>query len=61
VQATHDFIVFGSVAVTAVTSGAVQAMAGWKALNLTVVPPILIAFVVVTWHWLARPRAAVAA
>jgi MFS family permease len=61
VQATHDFIVFGSVAITAVTSGAVQAMAGWKALNLTVVPPILIAFVVVTWHWLARSRATVAA
>jgi MFS family permease len=61
VQATHDFIVFGSVAITAVTSGAVQAMAGWEALNLTVIPPILIAFVVVTWHWLARPRAAVAA
>jgi hypothetical protein len=61
VQATHDFIVFGSVAITAVTSGAVQAMAGWKALNLTVIPPILIAFVVVTWHWLARSRATVAA
>jgi MFS family permease len=61
VQATHDFIVFGSVAITAVTSGAVQAVAGWKALNLTVVPPILIAFVVVTWHWLARSRATVTA
>ena len=29
VQSTHDFIVFGSVAATAVTSGAVQAIAGW--------------------------------
>jgi MFS family permease len=60
VQATHDFIVFGSVAMTAVTSGAVQAMLGWNVLNLTVVPPVLIAFVVVGWHWVARSRVAVA-
>jgi MFS family permease len=58
VQATHDFIVFGSVALTALTSGAVQATQGWSVLNLTVVPPVLIAFIVVGWHWLARSRAA---
>ena len=61
VQATHDFIVFGSVAVTAVTSGAVQQMLGWDVLNLTVVPPVLIAFLVVGWHWVARSRTAVVA
>ena len=56
VQATHDFIVFGSVAMTAVTSGAIQMTQGWEVLNLTVVPPVLIAFVVVGWHWLVRSR-----
>ena len=56
VQSTHDFIVFGSVAMTALTSGAVQATFGWNMLNLTVVPPVLIAFVVLGWHWLARSR-----
>ncbi len=61
VQATHDFIVFGSVAVTAVTSGAVQQTLGWDVLNLTVVPPVLIAFLVVGWHWMARARAAAVA
>jgi MFS family permease len=61
VQATHDFIVFGSVAVTAVTSGAVQQMLGWDVLNLTVVPPVLIAFLVVGWHWAARSRTTVVA
>jgi len=61
VQATHDFIVFGSVAMTAVTSGAVQATQGWDVLNLTVVPPVLIAFIVVAWHWVARSRTAVVA
>jgi MFS family permease len=60
VQATHDFIVFGSVALTALTSGAVQATHGWNALNLTVVPPVLIAFAVVGWHWLLRTRMPVA-
>ncbi|MEA2790468.1 MAG: hypothetical protein QOG73_2874 [Acetobacteraceae bacterium] len=60
VQATHDFIVFGSVAMTALTSGAVQAILGWNVLNLTVVPPVLIAFIVVGWHWLARSRVAMA-
>ena len=60
VQATHDFIVFGSVALTAVTSGAVEATRGWDVLNLTVVPPVLIAFIVVGWHWFARSRVAVA-
>jgi hypothetical protein len=59
VQATHDFIVFGSVALTALTSGAVQATRGWEALNLTVVPPVLIAFAVVGWHWTVRSRMAV--
>ncbi len=56
VQATHDFIVFGSVAATAVTSGAIQATDGWSVLNLTVIPPVLIALVVVAWHWMARAR-----
>ena len=61
VQATHDFIVFASVACTAVTSGAVQATQGWDVLNLTVVPPVLIAFIVVGWHWIVRTRPAVVA
>ncbi len=59
-QATHDFIVFGSAAITTVISGAIQATGGWSALNLTVVPPVLIAFAVVGWHWMAQPRAAMA-
>jgi MFS family permease len=60
VQATHDFIVFGSVAVTALTSGAIEAVAGWTALNLTVVPPVLIAMAVVGWHYVAKRQPVVA-
>ena len=38
------------------TSGAIQATDGWTVLNLVVVPPVLIAFGVVGWHWVARTR-----
>ena len=57
VQGLHDFIVFASVACTAVSSGAVHMKAGWDVLNLTVVPPVAIAMAVLTWHWLAKGRA----
>ena len=56
VQATHDFIVFANVAMTALTSGAIEALWGYRALNFTILPPVIIATAVVTWHWLARPR-----
>ena len=36
VQATNDFIVFGTVACTAFASGAIEATGGWAALNLAV-------------------------
>ncbi|MSP01955.1 MAG: MFS transporter [Acetobacteraceae bacterium] len=61
VQGLHDFIVFGSVAMTAVASGAVHMKAGWEVLNLTVVPPVLIALVVLGWHWMAKARVRTAA
>ncbi len=60
VQATHDFIVFGGVAGTAFASGAVHTAYGWDALNLTVLPPVLLATAVVCWHWAARRRLAAA-
>ncbi|MBV8455804.1 MAG: MFS transporter [Acetobacteraceae bacterium] len=54
VQATNDFIVFGTVAVTALVSGAIESTAGWAALNLAVVPGLVIAFAMVCWHMAAR-------
>ena len=58
VQATNDFIVFGTVACTAFASGAIEANGGWPSLNLAVVPPVLIAVALVTWHWSAHARLA---
>jgi MFS family permease len=59
VQATNDFIVFGSVACASFASGAIEATAGWHALNLTVLPGVLVALALVLWHRLAQ-RVAVA-
>ena len=60
VQGLHDFIVFASVAVTAVSSGMVHMKAGWEVLNLTLVPPVLLVLAVVGWHWMAKARVRVA-
>ena len=58
VQATNDFIVFGSVALTILASGAIETTWGWQALNLAVLPPVVIASGLVAWHWMARARVA---
>ena len=57
VQGLHDFIVFASVAGTAVSSGLLHMKAGWEVLNLSLVAPVLVALAVVGWHWMARGRA----
>ena len=54
-QAANDFIVFGTVAVTSFSSGALHAASGWSAVNVAVVPPVLAAMALVIWH---RARAA---
>jgi MFS family permease len=56
VQGLHDFIVFASVACTAVSSGAIHMKAGWEVLNLTLVVPVVFAMAVVGWHWVAKGR-----
>ena len=58
VQATNDFIVFGTVAITALLSGFVHAIYGWSVLNLTVLPPVAIAAGLVAWHYFSRHRMA---
>jgi MFS family permease len=61
VQATNDFIVFGTVACTAFASGAIEAIGGWTALNLVVLPPTVIAAALVIWHRFTQARLAPAA
>ncbi len=61
VQATNDFIVFGTAACASFGSGAIAATGGWRELNLAVLPPVLVASALVVWHWTARVRLAQAA
>ena len=61
VQATNDFIVFGSVALSILASGAIEATAGWRTLNVALLPPVAIAAGLVAWHWVARARVAAVA
>ena len=55
VQALNDFLVFGTVAATALASGALFHGVGWEAVNLGVVGPVLL--VAVAAVWLGRKRA----
>jgi MFS family permease len=60
-QVTNDFIVFGTVAMTALTSGAIHDYAGWSGVNLTVVPFLLVALGLVAWNYLRAGRTRAAA
>lgn len=49
-QAANDFIVFGTVATTALSSGAVHAAGGWAALNLALLPALAVALLLLAWR-----------
>ncbi|MDP6705258.1 MAG: MFS transporter [Alphaproteobacteria bacterium] len=49
VQALNDFLVFGLVSVASLAAGAIQNLLGWQAINLTVIAPMLIAFLAALW------------
>jgi MFS family permease len=49
-QAANDFIVFGTVAFTALASGAVHAGFGWNVLNLALLPALAVALVMALRH-----------
>ncbi|HEX7566480.1 MAG TPA: MFS transporter [Bradyrhizobium sp.] len=57
VQAFNDFLVFGIMAVGSFLSGQLQANYGWSAVNLVVLPPVLLGLTVLTLTSWARRRA----
>ena len=61
VQAANDFMVFTMVAAASFSSGALQHMVGWQAVNAAVALPMLIAFAGATWLMRVRRRAAAGA
>jgi MFS family permease len=48
-QTANDFIVFGTVACTALGSGAIHANAGWAVLNMLLLPAMVAALVLTLW------------
>ncbi|MSO85234.1 MAG: MFS transporter [Rhodospirillales bacterium] len=58
VQALNDFLVFGTVAASSFTSGALQHGHGWAVVNFGIVMPILIVFAAAAWLLIHRRRLA---
>ncbi len=52
----NEVLVTGMTAVTALSSGAIFAEAGWEILNLVVMPPLLGLFAAIAWFGLRRRR-----
>ena len=57
-QGLNEFLVFGTVTLTALSSGALFHAFGWLAVNLGIVAPLLVVLTAVLW--LARRRAGAA-
>ena len=55
-QAANEFLVFGTVALTALSSGAVYQTGGWQILNLGILAPL--GLVLLALVWLGRRQAA---
>lgn len=60
VQGLNDFLVFGLVTVASFSSGALMDQIGWAAVNLAMIPPLLIACAGLVWLVLGLRRDAVA-
>jgi MFS family permease len=60
-QAANDLLVFGTVACTAFLSGALHDRAGWNAMNLAILPPLVGVLGLLLWQRLRQPRPAMAA
>ena len=53
IQGLNDFLVFGTVAITAMTAGALQEVFGWHAINLAILPPVALLLTILVCYWLA--------
>ena len=58
VQATNDFLVFGTVAIASLSSGVLFNTIGWQGVNLAVVVPIVLILTVTIWFRVAHVETA---
>jgi MFS family permease len=61
VQATNEFLTFGTVAIASFSSGGVLAAAGWTAVNYTILPLLLAAAGTTVWYATVTRRSPAAA
>lgn len=54
-QGLNEFVVFGTVALASASSGALQHLVGWQAVNWAVIPPLLVAGAAVMALKMRRP------
>lgn len=57
-QAAHDFLMFGAITLSTFSSGGLLNTYGWEALNVTVIPFLAIALVVIIGFGISRNRLA---
>jgi len=60
-QAANEFLVFGTTALTALSSGAVFSGGGWEVLNVGVLPALGLVLLAIAWLSLGRRRRSAAA
>lgn len=56
VQGLNDFLVFGLVAFASFSSGALLNAFGWTAVQLAVLPSVLVALAAIAWYRLVRSQ-----
>ena len=56
VQATNDFLMFGTVAVASFGSGTLLNVSGWDSINLGIMPMVAAALLLLGWLWLHERR-----
>ncbi len=57
-QALNDFLIFGLVALSSMSSGEVLLLGGWNTLNLLVIPVAIACLAALLWQMMRRPRTA---
>ena len=55
-QALNDFLVFSSVTLASLGAGALQHLLGWRMVNISVIPFLLICLLSIAWLTVHKPE-----
>ena len=54
VQSFNDFLMFGVVATASLSSGILQQVIGWNAVNIAILLPVAITLIVIIWYSISK-------